>query len=52
MSDAEFKVWQCEEDHIRFEYDRAYDRTISCSESEREEAEKMLAFWRHKYFSH
>jgi hypothetical protein len=52
MSDEEFSIWQKEEDRIRLEYDRAYDRTISCSESELEEAEKTLAFWRHKYFSH
>lgn len=52
MSDEEFSVWQKEEDYIRFEYDRAYDRATFCPESEREEAEKMLAIWRHKYFSH
>lgn len=52
MSDAEFSIWQKEDDRIRLEYDRAFWRVEFCPESELEEAERMLAIWRHKYFSH
>lgn len=52
MNHIELLKWQSEEDRIKREYDRAYQRTIFCSESELPEANQALEFWRHKWFSH
>jgi len=38
-------------DEILLNYDKAFDRVIHCPESELEEAEKELRYWRHLFFS-
>ena len=39
------------EELILFNYNKAYDRVVHCSENDLEAAEKELQYWRHLFFT-